>query len=238
MTRPFLFAPHNPIGVCAKPFHRTGRGERLLAIFLTIQSADSIHGRAMLAPTIEMRTNPVGATMGRPPVRATQPNRGMGKIFPLHKRRDMGAPTRRRQLAAVRTTQPRLPLRHFLTKMPPVSLRLGHARVLTPHRGVIHSPRAASLPHKGRHTVFYAFREEPYCIVKALNQSTIGCKNATVLVRPPLSGRGDRDSGGRVVVLLRRTTEMRSNPVGATASLAWCLRVRLLNSLISARLAV
>ena len=58
-----MFAPHNPIGVCAKPFHHTGRGERLLAISLTIQSADSIHGRAMLAPTIEMRTNPVGATM-------------------------------------------------------------------------------------------------------------------------------------------------------------------------------
>ena len=31
-----------------------------------------------------------------------------------------------------------------------VSLRLGHARALTPHRGVIHYPRAASLPTKGR----------------------------------------------------------------------------------------
>ena len=30
----------------------------------------------------------------------------------------------------------------------PFSLRLGHARALTPHRGVIHSPRAASLPDK------------------------------------------------------------------------------------------
>ena len=27
-------------------------------------------------------------------------------------------------------------------------LRLGHARALTPHRGVIHSPRAASLPRR------------------------------------------------------------------------------------------
>ena len=32
----------------------------------------------------------------------------------------------------------------------PVSLRLGHARALTPHRGVIHYPRAASLPPGGR----------------------------------------------------------------------------------------
>ena len=32
----------------------------------------------------------------------------------------------------------------------PVSLRLGHARALTAHRAVIHYPRAASLPHKGR----------------------------------------------------------------------------------------
>ena len=32
----------------------------------------------------------------------------------------------------------------------PVSLRLGHARALTPHRGVIHYPRAASLPLGGR----------------------------------------------------------------------------------------
>ena len=31
-----------------------------------------------------------------------------------------------------------------------VSLRLGHARALTPHRGVIHYPRAASLPLGGR----------------------------------------------------------------------------------------
>ena len=30
--------------------------------------------------------------------------------------------------------------------VPLVSLRLGHARALTPPRGVIHSPRAASLP--------------------------------------------------------------------------------------------
>ena len=33
---------------------------------------------------------------------------------------------------------------------PPVSLRLGHATALTPHRGVIHSRVAASLPHWGR----------------------------------------------------------------------------------------
>ena len=33
---------------------------------------------------------------------------------------------------------------------PPVSLRLGHARVLTSHRDVIHCAHAASLPHKGR----------------------------------------------------------------------------------------
>jgi len=32
----------------------------------------------------------------------------------------------------------------------PVSLRLGHARVLTAHRAVIHCPRAASLPRGGR----------------------------------------------------------------------------------------
>ena len=32
----------------------------------------------------------------------------------------------------------------------PVSLRLGHACVLTPHRGVIHSAHAASLPLGGR----------------------------------------------------------------------------------------
>ena len=31
-------------------------------------------------------------------------------------------------------------------RLPPVSLRLGHTRALTPHCGVIHSPRAASLP--------------------------------------------------------------------------------------------
>ena len=31
-----------------------------------------------------------------------------------------------------------------------VSLRLGHARALTPHRGVIHYPRATSLPLGGR----------------------------------------------------------------------------------------
>jgi len=35
----------------------------------------------------------------------------------------------------------------------PVSLRLGHARALTPHRGVIHYPRAASLPPGGRLSV-------------------------------------------------------------------------------------
>ena len=31
-----------------------------------------------------------------------------------------------------------------------VSLRLSHARALTPHRGVIHYPRVASLPLGGR----------------------------------------------------------------------------------------
>ena len=31
-------------------------------------------------------------------------------------------------------------------RLPPVSLRLGHARALTRPRRVIHSPRAASLP--------------------------------------------------------------------------------------------
>ena len=35
-------------------------------------------------------------------------------------------------------------IRHL--SVTPVSLRLGHAAALTPHRGVIHSPRAASLP--------------------------------------------------------------------------------------------
>ena len=38
--------------------------------------------------------------------------------------------------------------RHRRIYPPSFSLRLGHARALTPHRGVIHSPRAASLPDK------------------------------------------------------------------------------------------
>ena len=36
------------------------------------------------------------------------------------------------------------------TVLPSVSLRLGHARVLTVHRTVIHYARAASLPIKGK----------------------------------------------------------------------------------------
>ena len=49
----------------------------------------------------------------------------------------------------------RTPKAHFIRFGEPlpratVSLRLGHARALTPHRGVIHYPRAASLPLGGR----------------------------------------------------------------------------------------
>ena len=49
----------------------------------------------------------------------------------------------------------RTPKAHFIRFGEPlpsatVSLRLGHARALTPHRGVIHYPRAASLPPGGR----------------------------------------------------------------------------------------
>ena len=40
----------------------------------------------------------------------------------------------------------------FHRKRSPVSLRLGHARALTRPRRVIHSPRAASLPPRGRQT--------------------------------------------------------------------------------------
>jgi len=39
----------------------------------------------------------------------------------------------------------------------PVSLRLGHARVLTAHRAVIHCPRAASLPRGGRLLLSFRF---------------------------------------------------------------------------------
>ena len=45
-----------------------------------------------------------------------------------------------------------------LTSFDILSLRIGHARVLTPHRGVIHSARAASLPIGGRLFVSTASR--------------------------------------------------------------------------------
>ena len=50
-----------------------------------------------------------------------------------------------------------------------VSLRFGHVRVLTPHRGVIHYPRAASLPYGLRGL-------SVYCITKfftAVSESTL-----------------------------------------------------------------
>ena len=52
----------------------------------------------------------------------------------------------RAKLSAARGMYPELlpPLRG-----PPVSLRLGHAQALTPHRGVIHYLRTASLPQEG-----------------------------------------------------------------------------------------
>ena len=48
----------------------------------------------------------------------------------------------------------------FHRKRSPVSLRLGHAQALTRPRRVIHSPRAASLPPKGRHTSPQAFQPQ------------------------------------------------------------------------------
>ena len=49
-----------------------------------------------------------------------------------------------------------------------VSLRLGHARALTPHCGVIHSPRAASLPTKGKP---YKESSPPWRLVRAVRLS-------------------------------------------------------------------
>ena len=50
-----------------------------------------------------------------------------------------------------------------------VSLRLGHARALTPHCGVIHSPRAASLPTKGKP---YKGSSPPWRLVRSVRLPT------------------------------------------------------------------
>ena len=54
-----------------------------------------------------------------------------------------------------------------------VSLRVGHARVLTPHRGVIHCAHAASLPERGRQPWFIPSTTDFY-VARILNPILAG----------------------------------------------------------------
>ena len=57
---------------------------------------------------------------------------------------------RERSLRQIKPKFKAAPVPSVTLRVPPVSLRLGHAQALTPHRGVIHSPRTGLLPPGGR----------------------------------------------------------------------------------------
>ena len=69
----------------------------------------------------------------------------------------------------LRRLLPLLPLAAFV----PVSLRLGHARVLTVHRTVIHYTRAATLPPGGRSMEAVASKYRMECRVNGISPAWV-----------------------------------------------------------------